>query len=165
MTVVHNQMRVSALPTPVIRGYDVGLLPGPAAVPARLRQVAAEPSAEAATLILVGLLYRSVGWSLAPSTMATVVAAVTRSLRAEDWIGRSGINDLAVVIEGRHAGAAVVAERLVRVVNDLRTLGVAACAAVATLEPGADAADAMSTAAARLRVAGRLGPGAVVAAD
>jgi hypothetical protein len=165
MKVVQAPSGVSVPAPPVVHGHDSGLLPGPAAVPVHLRQVAAGSSSGAATLILIGLLYRGVGWSLAPSTMATVIAAVTRSMRAGDWIGRSGISDLAVVVEGDDVGAAVMAERLVRVVNDLRTPGVAACGAVATLAPGGEALAALSTAARRLGVACRLGPGAVVPSD
>lgn len=128
------------------------LLPGPAAVLDQLDRCRATAEATTHALILLALPHRE-GWPLRASTLTMVSAAVTRSMRAEDWIGRAGISDLAVIIRGDTAAAATMAQRLVGIIGDLRLPGFTPRAAVTALDPGLDALAALDAATAGLRTA------------
>jgi hypothetical protein len=135
----------------VARGCN-HLLPGPVAVLDQLGRSLATAGPATHALILIALPHRE-GWSLPASTLTIVTAAVTRSIRAEDWIGRAGISDLAVIIRGDSAAATTMAHRLVGIIRDLPLPGVTARAVVTELEPGLDALTALDTATAVLRTA------------
>ena len=165
MTTTQSRLPASALPTPVLHGYDTALLPGPTAVIGRLTGLLLDRDAPPRALILLGLLRRGATWSLAPSTLSTVTAVIARNMRADDWIGRSSIGDLSVLIDGSSEAATTMALRLTRVVNDLGIPALGACAGIAALRPGADAPTVMDRAAAALQVARETGPGAVLVAS
>jgi hypothetical protein len=163
MTTTQSRPPASARPT-VLHGYDTALLPGPTAVHGRLTGLLLDRSAPPRALILLGLLRRGASWSLAPSTLSTVTAVIARNMRADDWIGRSAIGDLSVVIDGSADAAATMALRLTRVVNDLGIPALGACAGIAALQPGTDATTVMDRAAGALQVARETGAGAVLVA-
>jgi hypothetical protein len=165
MTTTQSRPTASAHQAPVLHGYDTALLPGPTAVHGRLTGLLLDHSGPARALILLGLLRRSASWSLAPSTLSTVTAVIARNMRAEDWIGRSAIGDLSVVIDGSADAAATMALRLTRVVADLGIPALGPCAGIAALQPGAAATAVMDRAAAALQVARETGSGAVVVAS
>jgi hypothetical protein len=128
------------------------LLPGPAAVLDQLDHCRATGDVATHALILLALPHRD-GWPLPASTLTIVSAAVSRSIRAEDWIGRAGISDLALIIRGDTAAAATMAQRLVGIIGDLRLHGFTPRAAITALEPGLDALAALDAASACLRTA------------
>lgn len=136
-------------PAPRAHGYD-HLLPGPVAVLEQLERCRATADGATHTLILLALPHRD-GWPLPASTLTLVSAAVTRSIRAEDWIGRAGLGDLAVIIRGDTTAAATMAERLVGIIGDVRLPGFTSRAAVTALDPGRDALAALDAAGACLR--------------
>ena len=151
MTVTPPQQTTGAPSRPVHNRAN--LLPGPAAVLDHVSRSLTAAGEATHTLILVALLRPQQASPLPASTMSTVTAAVTRSIRADDWVGRSGIGDLAVIIRGTISAGETMADRLVRIIDELSLSGVTACAAVIGLDPGLDARTAMAKATANLRTA------------
>jgi hypothetical protein len=147
----HSRQDVAVGPAPRAHSYN-HLLPGPAAVLDHLEHCRATADAATHALILLALPHRE-GWPLPPSTLTLVCAAVTRSIRAEDWIGRAGLSDLAVIIRGDTTAAATMAQRLVGIIGDLRLPGFTPRAAVTALDPGLHALAVLDAAGACLRTA------------
>ncbi len=156
----HSRQDVAVGPAPRAHSYN-HLLPGPAAVLDHLNHCLATAGPATHALILLALPHRE-GWPLPASTLTIVSAAVTRSIRGEDWIGRAGISELAVIIRGTTTAAATMAQRLVGITDDLRLPAFTARAAVTGLEPGRDALTALDSATASLRTARAAGGPPVV---
>ena len=137
------------------------LLPGPSALLDRLAGHLADPAARPATLAVVGLLRRDDGWSTAPAVLATVTALLAGGLRADDWLAREGTAEFAVLVDGDADGAEVAVRRMVGAVGGVIT-GIAACAGIAGLEPGLDAAEVRRRAMLCLAAARTQGSGQIV---
>lgn len=149
MSIAHNQT-TSAGP-----GFPV-LLPGPAEVLAEIDARSGTPT----DLLLVGLLRRDDSRPLSPSTLTSVTAALAWCIRGEDWLGRSGSAEFAVLLE---AGAAeVVAERLVPAVTTAAGGALSAAAGVATVQSGLAATEVLRRAMLSLNTARSLGAGTTI---
>ncbi len=87
---------------------------------------------------------------------------MARSLRGDDWLGRSGPNEFAVLLGGTVEGAEAAAARVVSTIGELGIPGLGACAGVTGFQAGATAAETMRRATVSLQTARTLGPGTVV---
>ncbi len=87
---------------------------------------------------------------------------MARSLRGDDWLGRSGPNEFAVLVGGTVADAEVAATRLATTITDQGIPGVGACAGVTALEEGTTAAETLRRAAVSLQTARSQDAGSVV---
>jgi hypothetical protein len=154
MSTAHNPLPVSLL---LPSEDDVtSLLPGPNSVSAHLAErLSAVPTVPAA-LVVLGLLRRNDTW---PTTATSVVA---RSLRGDDWLGRSGPDEFAVLMGGTAQDAEVAAARLATTITELGIPGLGACAGVAALEEGTTAAETLRRAAQSLQTARSLGAGRAI---
>src|SRR3954452_12335546 len=137
------------------------LLPGPAALLDRLDGALAAADERPATLAVIGLLRRDDGWSTSPAVLATVTALLAGGLRADDWLAREGTAEFAVLLDGDDTGAGVAVRRLVGAVGGVVS-GVAACAGVAGLERGLDAAEVRRRAHLALAAARMTGSGTII---
>ena len=150
MTIAHNKITAggtAALPT---------LLPGPSEV---LGAITAR-TAGGGDLLVVGLLRRDDTWPLSSATLTAVTATVAGDIRGEDWLGRSGPAEFAVLVD---AGAAeVVAERLMAAVATAAAPVLSASAGVARLEPGVAAPELLRRATLSLSTARSLGAGTTI---
>ena len=92
MTIAQDDQLLAALPAaPDTAVADVtSLLPAREAVLERLAAQLPAAGARPSSLLLVGLLRRDDGWPTAQSTLVQVTTLLARSLRGEDWLGRSG---------------------------------------------------------------------------
>jgi GGDEF domain-containing protein len=90
-----------------------------------------------------------------------VTTLLASGVRADDWLGREGTAEFAVVLGGRADAAEVAVDRLVRSVGGVVT-GVAACAGIAELERGLHAAEVRRRALLCLGAARAQGPGQLV---
>ncbi|GAA5650183.1 hypothetical protein [Geodermatophilus obscurus] len=111
---------------------------------------------------MLGLLRRDDTWPTAASSLAAATSVVARSLCGDDWLGRSGPNDFAVLLSGTAGDAEVTATRLAATMTELGIPGLGACAGVAALEEGATATETMRRAALSLQTARSLGAGRVI---
>ena len=164
MPIAHNPYAVS-LPVSLLLPPEAdvtSLLPGPNSVSAHLAERLAAAEAVPAALIVVGLLRRDDTWPIAISTLAAATSVVARSLRGDDWLGRSGPHELAVLASGSAEDAEVAATRLATAITGLGISGLGACAGVAALEPGTTAAETMRRAVLSLQIARSRGAGQVV---
>ncbi len=87
---------------------------------------------------------------------------MARSLRGDDWLGRSGPHEFAVLVGGSAEDAEVAAARLATTITELGIPGLGACAGVAALEEGTTANETMRRAALSLQTARSLGAGRVI---
>ena len=87
---------------------------------------------------------------------------MARSLRGDDWLGRSGPNEFAVMLRGTAADAEVAATRLASTIGELGIPGLGACAGVTELEAGTTAAETLRRAVLSLQTARSQGSGRVV---
>jgi Diguanylate cyclase, GGDEF domain len=153
MSIVHNPFSVSLPTSSLLPPEDdvTSLLPGPNSVSAhtaeRLSAVPAVPGA----LIVLGLLRR-----------AAATSVVARSLRGDDWLGRSGPNEFAVLLSGTAQDAEVAATRLAATITELGIPGLSACAGVVALEEGTTAAETLRRATLSLHTARSQGAGSVI---
>ncbi|MDP9429338.1 MAG: hypothetical protein M3Q47_10915 [Actinomycetota bacterium] len=90
------------------------------------------------------------------------MSVVARSLRGDDWLGRSGPDKFAVLLGGSVDGAEAAATRVVTTIGDLGIPGLGACAGIAGFEAGATAAGTLQHATASLQSARTVGPGTVI---
>lgn len=87
---------------------------------------------------------------------------MARSLRGDDWLGRSGPHEFAVLLGGSVDGAEAVAIRVAITIGELGIPGLGACAGVAGFEAGATAAGTLQHATVFLQAARTVGPGTVI---
>ena len=111
---------------------------------------------------MLGLLRRDDTGPTAVSTLAAATSLAARSLRGEDWLGRSGPNEFAVLLRGTAADTEVAATRLATTISELGIPGLGACAGVTALEPGTTAAETLRRAVLSLQTARSRGAGHVI---
>jgi GGDEF domain-containing protein len=138
------------------------LLPAREAVLDRLAEQLTTVDAAPATLLVVGLLRRDDGWPTAQSTLAAVTTLLARSLRGDDWLGKSGPGEFVVLLSGPVTAAEAAADRLVRAVPALDIAELTAAAGIAPLTADVDAAEVLRRALVSLSAARRAGAGTVV---
>jgi GGDEF domain-containing protein len=160
MTIARNTQTLAAVPEAAVADVTT-LLPSRDAVLARL---AGQLSAGAApsTLMVIGLLRRDDGWPTAQSTLARVTTLLAGSLRGDDFLGKSGPGEFAVVLAGPATAAENAAARLVAAVPTLGIPGLTAAAGIAPLTGDADAAEVLRRALLSLTAARRVGAGSVI---
>ena len=160
MSIAHNPLSVSLLLPP--EDDVTSLLPGPNSVSAHVAErLSATPDVPAA-LIVLGLVRRDDSGPIAPDTLAAATSVVARSLRGDDWLGRSGPAEFAVLLGGSADTAEAAATRLVTAISGLGLPGLGACAGVTALEKGTTAAETMRHAVVSLQTARSVGAGQVV---
>ncbi|WP_100502279.1 nucleotidyl cyclase domain-containing protein [Geodermatophilus chilensis] len=160
----HNPLSVSLPVSALLPPEDdvTSLLPGPNCVSAHLAErLAAVPDVPGA-LIVLGLLRRDDSWPTAVNSLAAATSVVARSLRGDDWLGRSGPDEFAVLVSGSAGDAEVAATRLAAWITELGVPGLGACAGIAALEEGTTAAETMRRAALSLHTARSQGAGHVI---
>jgi hypothetical protein len=162
MAIAHNPLGVSLPVSDLLPPEDdvTSLLPGPNSVLAHLTERLAADAPGA--LLVVGLLRRDDTWSTAVSSLAAATSVVARSLRGDDWLGRSGPNEFAVLLSGTAEAAQTAATRLAGTITGLGIPGLGACAGVAALEAGQTARETMRRAYLSLHTARSTGPGTVI---
>lgn len=163
MSIAHNPLSVSLPVSLLLPPEDdvTSLLPGPNSVSAHVAERLGAAPAVPAALIVLGLLRRD-DTRPAAGTLAAATSVVARSLRGDDWLGRSGPDEFAVLVGGTAEDAEVAATRLATAITGLGIPGVGACAGVTTLEEGTTAAETMRRAVLSLQTARSLGAGRVV---
>ena len=164
MSIAHNLLSVSLPVLLLLPPEDdvTSLLPGPNSVSAHLAERLAAVPAVPGALIVLGLLRQDDTWPIAVSSLAAATSVVARSMRVDDWLGRSGPNEFAVLIGGTAQDAEVAGSRLATPVPELGIPGLGACAGVAALEEGTTAAETMRRAVLSLQTARSLGTGRVI---
>ena len=164
MSIAHNPLSVSLPISSLLPPEDdvTSLLPGPNSVSAHLAERLAAVPAVPGALIVLGLLRRDDTWPTATSSLAAATAVVARSLRGDDWLGRSGPNEFAVLLRGTAQDAEVTATRLSTTITELGIPGLGACAGVVALEEGTPAAETMRRATLSLHTARSQGAGSVI---
>ena len=162
MTIAPNSYTLAAAPAAAETAVaDVtALLPSREALLDRLTEGLTTPAP--ATLMVIGLLRRDDGWPTAQSTLAQVTTLLAGSLRGDDWLGKSGPGEFAVVLAGPATAAENAAARLVSAVPGLGIPGLTAAAGIAPLTPGAGAAEVLRRALVSLTGARQVGAGPVV---
>jgi GGDEF domain-containing protein len=164
MTIAPNTLSPAAAPaaTDAAVADVTTLLPAREAVLAHLAEQLTTVEAAPATLMVVGLLRRDDGWPTAQSTLAAVTTLLARSLRGDDWLGKSGPGEFVVLLSGPVTAAEAAADRLVRAVPSLGIAELTAAAGIAPLTAGVDAAEVLRRALVSLSAARRAGAGTVV---
>ncbi|MGY1594283.1 hypothetical protein ACI79D_20090 [Geodermatophilus sp. SYSU D00708] len=164
MSLAHNPLGVSLPVSFLLPPEDdaTSLLPGPNSVSAHLTEWLAAAAHTPGALIVLGLLRRDDTWPTATSALTAATAVVARSLRGDDWLGRSGPNEYAVFIGGTVAAAGTAATRLTVAIAALGIPGLGACAGVVALEEGLSAHEAMRRATVSLHTARVTGAGTVI---
>jgi hypothetical protein len=164
MPIAHNPLSVSLPVSALLPPEDdvTSLLPGPNSVSAHIAERLAAVREVPATLIVLGVLRRDDTSPIAVSSLAAATSVVARSLRGDDWLGRSGPHEFAVLVGGSAADAEVAAARLAASITELGILGLGACAGVAALEEGTTATETMRRAVQSLQTARSLGAGRVI---
>ena len=164
MSIAHNPLSVSLPISSLLPPEDdvTSLLPGPNSVSAHLAERLSAVPAVPGALIVLGLLRRDDTWPTAARSLAAATAVVARSLRGDDWLGRSGPNEFAVLLRGTAQDAAVTATRLAATITGLGIPGLGACAGVVALEEGTPAAETMRRASVSLHTARSQGAGSVI---
>jgi GGDEF domain-containing protein len=152
--------------TPAARDVAVAdvtsLLPSRDAVLDRLADRLPTADATPATLLVVGLLRRDDGWPTAQSTLAAVTTLLARSLRGDDWLGKSGPGEFVVLLSAPAAAAETAAARLVTAIGELGIEGLTAAAGITALAPDVDAAEVLRRGLVSLTSARRAGAGTVI---
>ncbi|PRY36599.1 GGDEF domain-containing protein [Geodermatophilus tzadiensis] len=158
MTIAHGPV-VLDLPAP---DGCAALLPGPADVLAQLDARLATARRRPAALLVLGLLRRNDTWPTPAPALDATTRLVAASLRGDDWIGRSGPAEFAVLLAGDPADADAVAARLAAGVAALGHPGLRAGVGVAVLEEGLPAREVLRRATLCLTTARSAGPGSVI---
>ena len=138
------------------------LLPSRTALLDRLAERLPSAHAEPGTLLVIGLLRRDDASPVAQGTVALVTSLIARSVRHDDWLGRPGPAEFAVLLSGGETAAKTAAERLVRAVATLDVPGLSAVAGIAALSASLTADEVFRRAAQCLASARQVGPGAVI---
>jgi len=160
MTIAQNTSPLAAAPEAAVADVTT-LLPSREAVLDRLAEQLATGSA-ASTLMVIGLLRRDDGWPTAQSTLARVTTLLAGSLRGDDFLGKSGPGEFAVVLSGPVTAAETAAARLVAAVPALGIPDLTAAAGIAPLAGDADAPEVLRRALLSLTAARRVGAGTVL---
>jgi hypothetical protein len=137
------------------------LLPGPNSVTAQLTERLAAEAEVPAALVLVGLLRADGTEAATAGNLAAATVVLARSVRGDDWLGRSGPAQYALLLGGGLPGAMTAAARVVSAISALGIPGLGVCAGVTLLEAGTPPREVLRRAAAGLASATAAGPGAV----
>jgi len=164
MPIAHNPFSVSLPVSSLLPPEDdvTSLLPGPNSVSAHLAERLAVVPAVPAALIVLGLLRRDDTRTTDAGSLAAATSVVARSLRGDDWLGRSGPDEFAVLLRGTAEDAEAAAARITGAITELDIPGLGACAGVTALEEGTTAAETLRRAAVSLQTARSHGAGSVV---
>ena len=161
MTIAPNTPTLAAAPAAEAAVADVTtLLPAREAVLDRLAEQLSTPASAPTALVVIGLLRRDDGWPTAQSTLAAVTTLLARSLRGDDWLGKSGPGEFVVLLSGPVTAAETAAARLVAAVPALGIDGVTASAGIAPVTD--DAPEVLRRALVSLTAARRVGAGTVI---
>jgi GGDEF domain-containing protein len=160
MTIATNTTPLAAAPEAAVADVTV-LLPSRDAVLDRLAEQLAAGGVPT-TLMVIGLLRRDDGWPTAQSTLAAVTTLLAGSLRGDDYLGKSGPGEFAVVLAGPVTAAETAAARLVAAVPGLGIPGLTAAAGIAPLTDDVDAPEVLRRALLSLTAARRVGAGTVI---
>jgi GGDEF domain-containing protein len=159
MTTAPNIPTVAAAPGVAVAD-SAALLPSRSAVLGRLAEQLSVAGGPPHTLMVIGLLRRDDGWPTAQSTLARVTTLLAGSLRGDDFLGKSGPGEFAVVLTGPVTAAETAATRLLAAVP---ALGIPELTAAAGIAPLSDDADEVLRRALRALAAARQeGAGSVV---
>ncbi|WP_336033478.1 hypothetical protein [Geodermatophilus sp. FMUSA9-8] len=167
MTIAHDPIALNTF-APLVDGLpalelgSAGLLPGPAGVRAELERRVARAAHRPRALVVLGLLRRDDTWPTSPGVLDATTALVARTLRGDDWLGRSGPAEFAVLLDGSADDADAVAARLTAGVAALGSSGLGAGAGIAVLEDGVAAGEVLRRATLSLSTARSAGAGTVV---
>jgi GGDEF domain-containing protein len=161
MTIAPNTQTLAAAPEAAVADVTT-LLPSRDAVLDRLAEQLSGSVAATSTLMVIGLLRRDDGWPTAQSTLAAVTTLLAGSLRGDDFLGKSGPGEFAVVLSGPVTAAQTAAARLVAAVPGLGIPELTAAAGIAPLTGDADAAEVLRRALLSLTAARRVGAGTVI---
>ncbi|MPQ97893.1 hypothetical protein GB931_08140 [Modestobacter sp. I12A-02628] len=126
------------------------LLPGRLALLDHLTGVLPFASAQATTLVLIGIVHTEDGALPPVAVLARTTRLIASSLRGDDWLGRSGPGEVAAVLAGTAEDAHSAAAR---VLDGIATLGVpdlAAAAGIVVLSADLTGEQALQRAAAAL---------------
>lgn len=136
------------------------LLPSRNEVLGRLAERLTSRTSSPSTLVVIGLLRRHDGWPTAQRTLARVTTLLAGSLRGDDFLGKSGPGEFAVVLSGPVGAAETVAARLLASIPTLGVPGLTAAAGIAPVTGDAD--EVLRRALAGLTAARRGGAATVV---
>jgi hypothetical protein len=163
MPMAHNRLRVSLAASPLLPPEDdvTSLLPGPNSVTAHLTERLAAAADVPGALVLVGLLRQDGTAATTPGSLAAATAVLARSVRGDDWLGRSGPAQYALLLSGGLQGAMTAAARVVGAISGLDVPGLGVCAGVTLLESGTTPRKVRGRATTALASATAAGPGAV----
>jgi hypothetical protein len=142
--------------------HDVtSLLPGSNSVLAHLAERLAAVAEVPGCLVVLGLHRPDDDGPAAHGHLAAATSIVARSVRGDDWLGRAGRNEFALLLSGGVHGAVTAAARVVGAISELAVPGLGVCAGVTVLEPGVPAREVLGRATAALASATAAGTGAV----
>ncbi len=148
--------------TPAPAADVTTLLPSREALLAHLTERRPAMGQTSTTLMVIGLVRRDDGWPTAQSTLAQVTTLLARSLRADDYLAKSGPGEFVVVLAGPPGAATTAASRLVAGIAELGIPGLTAAAGIAPLAPEDTAAEVLHRALLSLTAARRVGAGTVI---
>ncbi|MGK5110405.1 hypothetical protein [Geodermatophilus sp. CPCC 205506] len=137
------------------------LLPGPNSVLAHLAERLGAAGDVPACLVLLGLHRPDDDGPTAQSSLAAATSIIARSVRGDDWLGRSGRDEFALLLSGDVGGAVTAAARVVSALSALGVPGLGVCAGVTVLPAGVPPHDVLRSARAGLTAATAAGTGAV----
>ena len=160
MAITHNPLVSDLLPPE----EDVtSLLPGPISLYTQISErLSASDTCDApASLLVIGLLHRDGAEPTVTGNRAAATTVVARSVRGDDWLGRSGPDQLALLLGGGIHGAVTAAARVIGEIGALGLPGLGVCAGVTLLEPGVPAREVLRRATTALEAACATGSGAV----
>lgn len=138
------------------------LLPPRAAVLDRLTEQLPTADARPATLIMIGITRRDDGRPTPAATLAQVTTLLARSVRGDDWLGRSGPAEFVLVVSGPESAAEATAARLTAAIAAEGIPGISAAAGIATLAVGLSASEVLRRATLCLTTARSIGPRQVI---
>ena len=161
MTTAPNTPTVAAAPGAAVADATA-LLPSRSAVLGHLAEQLSVAGGPPHALMVIGLLRRDDGWPTAQSTLARVTTLLAGALRGDDFLGKSGPGEWAVVLTGPVTTAETAAARLLAAVPTLGITGLTAAAGIASLREDVDADEVLRRALASLTAARRAGAGTVI---
>ncbi|MGY1642839.1 hypothetical protein ACI782_17170 [Geodermatophilus sp. SYSU D00703] len=163
MSLARNPLGVSLPVSLLLPPEDdvTSLLPGPNSVTAQLAERLAAAAEVPGALVLVGLLREDGTEAATPGSLARTTVVMARSVRGDDWLGRSGTAQYALLLSGGLQGAMTAAARVVGGISALDVPGLGVCAGVTFLEAGTPPREVLRRAADALAAATAAGAGAV----
>lgn len=161
MTTAHDTTPLVAAPEAAVSDVTA-LLPSRDAVLDRIAEQKAAGGTAPSTLMVIGLLRRDDGWPTAQSTLAAVTQLLAGSLRGDDFLGKSGPGEFAVVLAGPATAAQTAAARLVAAIPSLGIPGLTAAAGIAPFTAGTEAGEELRRALVSLTAARHTGAGTVI---